>query len=480
MNEPLPERLGKYTISKILGHGAMGVVYKGFDPHIQRPVAIKTIHKDLLGDYDSVDSIAARFRNEAQAVGRIAHPGVVAIYELGLDQDVAFIAMEYVEGRNLDQLLAATPMLDEPQILSIMDQLLDALGCAHQHGVWHRDIKPANLLLTQLGQIKLTDFGIARIENAGLTQVSTLIGTPGYMSPEQYKGEGVDHRADLFASGVLLYRLLAGRAPFSGRPEQVMYQILNEDPVPPSHISSVPRSAAFDPVVKCALAKRADQRYSSALEFRQALAAAAGHPSGIDQDATVIAAKIQQVRPHPLTAVAAHVGEGGPFTSGGASGAGPTTNWDAPTLSRIERVLASYVGPMAKLMVRDAARQCPDLQSLAKSVAEHIGEDRMRIKFIHEATAGSQALPVSAMTSVPVASPVSIAEIRTDLIEEYVPDELKSRALQVLTRHVGPIARLLVKRAAERAKSRTQFVQFLLDETPDGDRERVRQEMQKG
>jgi len=228
------------------------------------------------------------------------------------------------------------------------------------------------------------------------------------------------------------------------------------------------------------MAKRADQRYASATEFRQALVAAAGHPGGTDHDATVIGAKIQPIRPIPLTTVAIRAGEGGPSSFVGATGTGRITNWDAPTLSRIERVLASYVGPMAKLLVRDAARQCPDLQSLAQSVAGHIGEDKMRIQFMQEATAGSQAVPRSTITSVPVSFPVSNVEARTDLPDEPVPDELKARALQVLTRHVGPIARLLVKRAADRAKSRAQFVQILLDETPDGDRERVRQEMQKG
>src|ERR1700712_4033317 len=124
----IPERIGKYTISEVLGQGAMGVVYKGFDPHIQRPVAIKVIHKELLGDTDAQDSIAARFRNEAQAVGRIAHPGVVAIYEFGEDQDLTYIAMEYVEGPTLDQVLAVPRMMPEAQLLSIMDQLLEALS----------------------------------------------------------------------------------------------------------------------------------------------------------------------------------------------------------------------------------------------------------------------------------------------------------------------------------------------------------------
>src|SRR5471030_959412 len=187
----IPERIGKYAISEVLGKGSMGTVYKGFDPHIHRPVAIKVIHKELLGDSSAQDSVAARFRNEAQAVGRILHPGVVAIYEFGEDETTAFIAMEFVQGRNVDDVIAATPMLPQDLVLRIMDQLLDALSFAHAHGVWHRDVKPANLILTASGQVKLTDFCIARIADANLTQVSSAIGTPSYMAPEQFTGKGV-------------------------------------------------------------------------------------------------------------------------------------------------------------------------------------------------------------------------------------------------------------------------------------------------
>src|SRR5262245_42701610 len=199
-----PERLGKYPITGLIGQGAMGVVYKGFDPVIQRPVAIKTIHKTLITADAGGEDYAVRFRNEAMAVGRLSHPGIVAIYEYGEDDTTAFIAMEFVDGRSLDQLMPAHQPLPEVQALSLLAQLLAALTCAHRHGVWHRDVKPANLLVTRDGQLKLTDFGIARIANQGITQVASTIGTSGYMAPEQYIGEDITHRVDLFAAGVLL------------------------------------------------------------------------------------------------------------------------------------------------------------------------------------------------------------------------------------------------------------------------------------
>ena len=164
--------------------------------------------------------------------------------------------MEYVEGKSLAQLLGNGPPLPEPEILRLMDQLLDALECAHQFGVWHRDIKPANLIVTAAGRVKVTDFGIARIENVGLTMVNSQIGTPGYMAPEQYIGEGIDHRADLYACGVMLYRLLTGRKPFEGGAASIMFKAMNHDPVPPSLVEDGIRVEGYDQIIAQALANQ--------------------------------------------------------------------------------------------------------------------------------------------------------------------------------------------------------------------------------
>ncbi|MBV8379408.1 MAG: serine/threonine protein kinase [Paucibacter sp.] len=497
----VPERIGKYTISEVLGQGAMGVVYKGFDPHIQRPVAIKTIHKSLLGDTQvnaEQDSIAARFRNEAQAVGRVAHPGVVAIYEFGEDENSAYIAMEFVEGRNLDHVLAGTPLLAEAQVLRIMDQLLDALACAHDQGVWHRDIKPANLLLTASGQVKLTDFGIARIAGLGLTQVSSAIGTPGFMAPEQYIGEGIDQRADIFACGVLLYRLLTGKPAFSGTAEVVMYKIMNEHPPAPSSV--VKRPAAYDAVCARAMAKRAEDRYPDARSFRNALLAVAQGTApapaaaAADNDATVIisAAHAPHARP-PATAPAPPMPptqhwqravDAAQAAPSRPSGATALAHFDAQTLSRIERALATHVGPMAKLMVRDAARSCEDLATLATTVSQHIADQARRAQFISSVTGGSQAHPTGSgsATGAGGTAPGSAASGsgKTLLASKQALDEaFVARATQTLTRRLGPIARVVVKRAAEQsAGSVAGFVQALLAAVPEGERAAVESELQ--
>lgn len=479
----IPERIGKYTVSEVLGAGAMGVVYKGFDPHIHRPVAIKVIHHALVQGAETADGVVARFRNEAQAVGRIAHPGVVAIHEFGEDAGSAYIVMEFVAGRNLDHVLAGTPLLDDAQVLRIMDQLLDALAVAHANGVWHRDIKPANLLLTASGQVKLTDFGIARIEHAGLTQAASMIGTPGYMAPEQYIGEGVDHRSDLFACGVLLYRLLTGRPAFSGSAEVVMYKILNEQPTPASAASAGRRQAAYDAVVTRAMAKSPADRFGSAEEMRQALHDATRTAAAdASADATVIVAPEHWARA-VATAVQAPRAATGASSAAGSSG--PTTTgvpaaWDPDQLSRVERALASHIGPLAKLMVRKAAGSCSDVLSLATAVSTHIPEGAARQKFLSAATAGSAALPLGTGTgtgATPV-PPRTVAVTAAGGPPVALSEDFQARAMQVMVRRIGPIARVVVKRAAEQSQGdRQRFIALLLDGASASDRAAIERDL---
>ena len=209
-----PQRLGKYPITGVLGEGAMGVVYRAYDPDIRRMVALKTIRRQGGESAEAVAYTAARFRNEAQAAGRLQHPGIVGVYDFGDDGQVAYIAMEYVEGHTLAHYMGHRVRFSEADVASIAAQTLDALAHAHENGVWHRDIKPSNLILTQGGRVKIADFGIARLEASNLTVANAVMGTPMFMAPEQFLGQGVDHRADLYAVGVVLYQLIAGRPPF--------------------------------------------------------------------------------------------------------------------------------------------------------------------------------------------------------------------------------------------------------------------------
>ena len=482
---PLPERIGKYTISSVLGRGSMGTVYKGFDPHIHRAVAIKTIHRELLGDSSAVDSMAARFRNEAKAVGRIAHPGVVAIYDFGEDGDVTFIAMEFVDGRTLDDILGVPQMLSEANVLAVMDQLLEALSVAHSQGVWHRDIKPANLIVTKQGQVKLTDFGIARLEDANLTQVSSMIGTPAYMAPEQFTGLGLDHRADLFACGTLLYRMLTGRRAFTGATQEVMYKILNDEPPAPSVVTKGLRPAGFDAIVARAMAKNPAYRYADANAMRAALQALSRTPATASAKATVIL-PITRDGEQPVAtravspSVAAPREAPPPRDPALSSGAGSSAGWDPAELSRIERALATHVGPMARVMVREAARSHADTDSLTTAVSRHIAEDAKRKQFLDAARAGG-----SHVTPIPSASPMSS---RATPVPQPAPaaagnpltEAFKAQALAVVTRKMGPIARVMVKRASDTAGgNKGPFVRLLLEAIPEADRRAMQGELDK-
>ena len=272
-----PERLGKYSITEVLGEGAMGVVYKGFDPDIKRTVAIKTIRRQFGVSGEGV-SAAARFRNEAVAAGRLTHPGIVAVYDFGEHEDVAFIAMEFVEGKTLAHYLSSRVRFTDEDIPGVICQVLDALEHAHDAGVWHRDIKPANIIMAKNGKLKVADFGIARIEDAGLTQANVMIGTPTYMAPEQFLGTKMDKRVDIYACGVLLYILLTGKPPFSGPQEQLMYKVVHEAPTLPSQVEGANRPHFYDSIIAKALAKDPEQRFPDAASFRDAVQRGVGQP----------------------------------------------------------------------------------------------------------------------------------------------------------------------------------------------------------
>src|SRR5579871_2643451 len=273
----LPKSIGKYPVVGVLGKGAMGIVYRGYDPLIRRPVAIKTIAKDLIDVRLNASDIAARFRREAQAAGNLNHPGIVGVYEYGETDDYAFIAMECVEGTSLRDYFSQKAQFPEGDAVSIMAQLLDALGYAHDHEVVHRDVKPANIIIMRNGRIKLADFGIARLEASDRTQTGLIMGTPGYIAPEYYFSIPIDHRVDIFAAGVVLYELLSGETPFRGSPEAVMRAVCYEDPAAPSSTGFRRPLTQYDAIVARALQRKVEDRYPSAASFRQALLAEYRH-----------------------------------------------------------------------------------------------------------------------------------------------------------------------------------------------------------
>ncbi len=234
-----PKTIGRYEILEEVGRGAMGAVYKARDPRIGRIVALKTIAFSFPLGPGEEEEFLKRFYHEAQIAGRLNHPNIVTIYDVGEKgaEGDAYIAMEFVTGTNLHDLLAGGGRLPLTQVADLIGQLAQALDYAHANAVVHRDIKPANIILTEAGQGKILDFGIARLAAGGLTRPGRFFGTPNYMAPEQVTGLDVDGRADQFSLGVILYQLLTGEKPFAGESvTAISYQVVNVDPPPPSKL----------------------------------------------------------------------------------------------------------------------------------------------------------------------------------------------------------------------------------------------------
>lgn len=265
-------KLGRYDLVQVLGKGAMGTVYEGRDPNLERRVAIKTIKVENLSAQEAAE-YEVRFRTEARSAARLQHPNIVSVYDSDRDGDVAFLVMEYIEGEDLKHYIDRGEVFTLAQTLSIMGDLLAALDYAHRQAIVHRDIKPANLLMERGGRVKLTDFGVARIQDtADATRTQgTMVGTLKYMAPEQVQGQPVDARADLFAVGIVLYQLLTGRRPFDGGSDfDIIQQIVGQPhPAPSSLNDKLP--PAIDAVVARALEKTRELRFQSAREFLEAL-----------------------------------------------------------------------------------------------------------------------------------------------------------------------------------------------------------------
>jgi serine/threonine-protein kinase len=434
-----PKRIGKYEIRSALGKGAMGIVYKGYDPFIERFVAIKTIRKDLV-DPDVVVQYMGRFKNEARAAGRLQHPNIVGVYEYGDDETVAFIAMEYVEGTGLREHLNRRETFEFAQLVSIMRQMLDALEFAHARGVVHRDIKPSNLIVSESGQLKVADFGIARVDTSNLTMAGMVIGTPSYMSPEQCRGLEADSRSDLFSCGVVLYELLTGEKPFKGNLETIAYKICHEEPPPPSTLSKLTLPPAVDKLVATALAKSPADRFQSARAFREALDEIAKLSIEVDNGGGTTIVHIGTLM---LTK--------------------PEPGWDDETLRTAEHELARALGPMAKLLVRRAASQTTDRAELLSMLSDTITDPESRRRFVtafSKAGGGQSSSGASgarsgtgrgsgARTQPGTASGTSATVLEPSYVEHVTAH---------LAIYIGPIAQVLTRKAARESRTRAEFV----------------------
>ena len=437
--------IGRYRVEGLLGTAAMGEVYRAHDPAIDRLVAIKVVRPELVAGSGG-EQLLERFRREARAAGRRFHPNIVAIWDFGDDNGMPFLVMELVEGRSLDQVIKSSGPLSPGRSVAIINQVLGALGFAHKNGIVHRDIKPSNIMILQDDHVKVADFGIARLEASEFTIVGDLLGTPAYMAPEQLSGGPIDHRTDLFAAGVILFEMLTGVKPFRGKSITEIMSFMEKrgpediralNPAVPDALKHViGKSVAFDPA----------QRYADAAGFSKAVAdalpVAAGEPQ--DRSATTSGAKLQTV---PAEAA---------FT--------------AEMLHEVERDLATFIGPMASIATKRATRQSSDLLALYELLGRQVVNPKDRAEFLargrQRAATGlgrprpppqpppAQAVEQRPDHSVKSPNPASIVAIESDL-----------------TRYIGPIARILVKRELTKFESLAKLCLVLAAHIPD-ERER--------
>jgi len=280
--------IGRYRIESEIGRGAMGTVYRALDPVLERTVAVKTLNPDLPGDL--ILEMKARFVREAKSAGRLNHPNIVTIYDAGVAGDVAYIAMEYLEGQSLQQLMRSGAPLPFDKVADIVAQVAEGLDYAGRFGIVHRDIKPANIMVSPTGIAKITDFGVARLPSSSMTQAGRILGSPRYIAPEQVREQPIDPRADIFSLGIVLYELLVGKTPFE-RPDQDVLALLDliaQEPAAPVSTQRPELPAEMDAILERALAKEPAQRFQRAGELAQRLrqlsAPAAGAQFEVDAE----------------------------------------------------------------------------------------------------------------------------------------------------------------------------------------------------
>jgi serine/threonine-protein kinase len=279
------QNIGRYQVESELGKGAMGLVYKATDPNIGRSVALKTMRLDVHGIEQ--EEMLRRFKNEARSAGVLNHPNIVTIYDAGEDQGLFYIAMEFIEGKTLAEVLQEHRVLPVDQVIGITRNICAGLDFAHNKGIVHRDIKPANIMITPEGMAKIMDFGIAKVSGS-LTSTGQVLGTPNYMSPEQVKGRQLDGRSDLFSLGVMLYEMLTGEKPFMGQGvTTIIYKIVNENPIPPRDLD-LTIHPGLSAVVTRTLAKDPYERYQSGAELIRDLENYKSY--GTDANSTIVAA----------------------------------------------------------------------------------------------------------------------------------------------------------------------------------------------
>ena len=402
------KKLGKYEIIELVGRGAMGEVYKAQDPLIGRLVALKTITSGLAGRPDLLE----RFYQEARSAGTLQHPNIVTVYELGQEGETPFIAMEFLEGESLEHVIERRPVMTLSHKLSHIVPVCRALNYAHKRGVVHRDIKPANVMITKDGRVKVVDFGIARVTDSSMTQTDTIIGTLGYMSPQQIRGERADERSDIWATGVMLYELLTFHRPFEGANQAaLMMNIASDDVMPASIKSFVPDAGPqLEALVGKMLAKNSQQRHQSmdeVLRDFESLIRRLGQKAQTPAAATgaEFPTAAHTLRTPPSSAIAATVVSAAPFAE--ASTPRPNANSLADRLEGLKKPILIGLGVVALVVVLNFVQQLRHMMTAGKEATVSAPAEVMSADPAPTAPVSKPSQPIA---PGPVASAAELAQ----------------------------------------------------------------------
>lgn len=457
LQNELPESIGKYQIESVLGKGAMGLVYRAFDSSIDRTVALKVLHAHLL-EGDQGSDFEQRFIQEAKAAARCLHPNIVTVFDFGVHETMPYIVMEYVDGVELKDQLLSGKEFSFVVVLDIITQILEALAYAHANGVVHRDIKPANIMLMDNGRVKVSDFGVARLDNSDLTSTGMMVGTPNYMSPEGMHGFQVDNRSDLYSVGILLFELLTKQRPYTG--------ISLEEAIAPldqcEHFD-LHRKSQIKPVIIKALQAKSELRFQHASEFLDQLISIMSE-SGSEQG-TVIYQPAKVVR-----IVKSNTGIVPSLTEGVES-----ESIHPDVLSTLESSLIRYVGPSAKALIRRHSKGNQSLEALSMTLAGKIPNDGERSEFLRSLeTSGLRELSLSkdaesksgfTHASLKQQSKVTIGFSKDEILQ-LSPEKLQS-VTNELTFFIGPLASRLVKKVFKNASNLDEFYSKLANFIPE-------------
>ncbi|MFT6903781.1 MAG: serine/threonine protein kinase [Oleiphilaceae bacterium] len=448
------ELIGKYKIECVLGKGAMGVVYRALDTDIDRTVGLKTLHAHLL-EGEQGDDFSQRFLQEAKAAARCLHANIVTVFDFGVHDSTPFIVMEYVDGVELKSQMVADMTFSLGLTLDIIKQILEALDYAHENGVVHRDIKPANIMIMDNGRVKVSDFGVARLDNSNLTSTGMMVGTPNYMSPEAMYGLNVDGRSDLYSVGILLFELITKKRPLpSAGLEEAMEPLNRCTNLNPVQLKQI------RPLILKALQPNPEARFQNATEFLIQINSIASLVDSSQEFGQDTDQKTIIFRPPPLDRP----------KEAARDSTSQTALGDQSVLSALESSLVRYIGPAAKALIKKQCKTSTTLSDLSLNLARHIPNDDERSEFLKNLeSTGIRELYLSKEAEA------SKALGRTGILQTadkknatlQLPDEILQSVTSELAFFVGPLASRLINKTLKRSSSLDEFYKKLASYIPD-------------